>query len=47
MGEMNQDLVKAFVDQLHREYEAALFYRQAYHWAELNLYPGTAKFYKV
>ena len=29
---------------MHREYEASFFYRRAYHWFQLQLYPGTAKY---
>ncbi len=47
MGELKTEVIKAIVDQIHREYAAALFYRQLYHWADLNLYPGTAKFFIV
>ena len=47
MGELKPEVIKAMTEQIQREYAAGLFYRQAYHWAELNLYPGTAKFYQV
>ena len=30
--------------QVHREYEASFFYRRAYHWFQLQLYPGTVKY---
>ncbi len=46
MGDLKPEVIQAISAQIHREYEAALFYRQAYHWAELNLFPGTAKFFK-
>jgi ferritin len=44
---MDANLVKALHDQLHREYAASVFYRQVYFWFELNLYPGTAAYFKV
>lgn len=46
MGDLKPEVIQAMSAQIHREYEAALFYRQAYHWCDLNLYPGTAKFFK-
>ena len=46
MGDMKEEVVTGIVDQIHREYAAALFYRQAYHWFDNNHYPGSAKFVK-
>ena len=46
MGDLKEEVLTAITDQVHREYAAALFYRQAYHFFDLNLYPGTAKFFK-
>ena len=46
MGDLKEEVIKAFADQIHREYAAGMLYRQVYHWFELNLYPGTAKFFR-
>src|SRR4051794_2428767 len=46
MGDLKEEVLKVITDQIHREYSASLFYRQAYHWFDLNLFPGTAKFFK-
>ena len=47
MAQMNESLVQALHDQLHREHQAHFFYRQAAFWFDLNLYPGSAAFFKV
>jgi len=47
MAAMDSELIKALQDQIQREHAASVFYRQAYHWFEINLYPGTAAFFKV
>ena len=46
MCDLKSEVLKVLTDQVHREYEAALFYRQAYHWFELNQYPGSARYMK-
>ena len=46
MGDLNEEVIKTITDQIHREYAASLLYRQAYHWMDLNLFPGTAQFFK-
>ena len=46
MGDLKEEVVTAISEQITREYAASLFYRQAYHWFDLNLFPGTAKFFR-
>ena len=46
MSDLHETLITAITDQIQREYAAALFYRQVYHWFDLNLYPGSAAYFK-
>ncbi len=47
MALMAVELLKGLNEQIHREYAASAVYRQAYHWFDLHLYPGTAQFFAV
>ena len=46
MGDLHAEVITAVSEQITREYAASFFYRQAYHWFDLNLYPGTASFFQ-
>ena len=41
---MQEEVITTIVEQINREYAAALFYRQVYHWFDANNYPGSAAF---
>ena len=46
MGDLHELVINSLTAQLHREYEASMFYRQAYHWFDLHLLPGTASYFR-
>ena len=47
MAELSENVIQVLHEQIQREHQAHYFYRQASFWFDLNLYPGSAKFFKV